>query len=146
MLKIASICLTISIGVVMTLFAAFTEAKPRRETADRSLSQLYRLHRLPAIGRCYRSRIIRPTSRFGGMPNKDDGTVVVFANGLQQVSYEFVPQASRSRPGDKVTSCVFALPANCAAGDTRGIYYRTHNWRTHGTWTLPDSQHECGGA
>lgn len=144
--KISSICLTISICVVLISFAAFTEVKSRGVASSLSLSQLYRLHRLPAIGNCYRSRITRVTSRFGGLPSKNDGTVVVFANGLQQVSYELVPQALRSRPGDKVTSCVVALPANCPPGDTRGIYYRTHNWRTHGTWTLPDSQHGCGGA
>jgi hypothetical protein len=144
MLKMASTC-------AMMMFAAVigpaTEAKLQRGSSDDlSLRQLYRMHRFPPAGKCYASRITRVTSRFGGPPTKEDGVVVFFANGLQQVSYELVPQVLRSRPGDKVTSCVSSLPAECPPNDTRGIYYRTHDWRTHENWTLPDSQHECGGA
>ena len=31
-------------------------------------------------------------------------------------------------------------------GDQRGRIYQARNLRTGGTWTLPDSQHSCGGA
>jgi hypothetical protein len=71
---------------------------------------------------------------------------VVFANGMLQVSYDIVRQVRRSRVGDRVTTCVVALPDRCPPGDDRGVIYRTHDWRTHESWTLPDSQHGFGGA
>lgn len=143
MLKVASLYATI---MTLAVIGTVTEAKHQRDASGLSLRQLYRLHRFPAVGTCFVSRITRVTSRFGGVPSKNDGTVVIFANGLQQVSYDLVPQVLRSRAADKVTSCVFSLPTNCPPGDTRGVYYRTYDWRTRENWTLSDSQHECGGA
>ena len=142
MLTRTLVCVTMLCG-----FAFQTAADAKQQFGSQlSLRQLYHLHRLPKVGTCYRSRITHVTSRFGGTPSRDDGTVVLFKSGLQQVSYGIVEAVLRSRPGDSVTSCVVSLPKDCPPGDTRGIYYRTHDWRTRESWTLPDSQHECGGA
>jgi hypothetical protein len=74
------------------------------------------------------------------------GSAVQFANDGYQVSYNEVPQILRSRPGDPVRICLFSLPQNCPPGDTRGRIYKTTNLRTRQSWTLPDSEHSCGGA
>jgi hypothetical protein len=143
MLKIGIIATALASAIVIGGVAV---GKGRWHAATLFPIELYRLHRFPPVGTCYVTTVKRVTSRFGGKPSRQDGTAVIFVNGLRQVSYEFVPEVTRSRPGDKVTSCVVSLPKNCPPGDMRGIYYRTHNWRTHKFWTLSDSQHECGGA
>ena len=51
-----------------------------------------------------------------------------------------------SRPGDVVRVCLVSIPRPCPPGDKRGRVYKTTNLRTHGEWTLPDSEHSCGGA
>jgi len=76
----------------------------------------------------------------------DPGTGVSFANGGAQVSYDQEPTIARSRIGDGVRMCLVKLPENCPPGDDRGKVYTTTNLRTGEAWTLPDSQHECGGA
>lgn len=81
-----------------------------------------------------------------GPPIRGSGSSVAFANGLYQVSYEQVPAADRSRRGDPVYICLVRLPTNCPPGDDRGRIYTTTNLRTLESWTLPDSQHSCGGA
>ena len=136
----------IFLTTLLVFVGSFAEGKHRSDTSGMSLREIYRLRRLPPSGACYASKITRITSRFGGPPSNEEGTVVSFENGLSQISYDLVPEILHSRVGDKVTSCVFSLPTNCPRGDTRGVYYRTHNWRTHENWTLPDSQHSCGGA
>jgi hypothetical protein len=45
-----------------------------------------------------------------------------------------------------VRICLVSLPQNCPPGDTRGRIYKTTNLRTRQSWTLPDSEHSCGGA
>jgi hypothetical protein len=101
----------------------------------------------PRIGSCYEARIASVGSRFEGLrPSKEDGTQVVFDNGVFQVDYGLVPEILRSRVGDKVTMCVIRLPNECPPGDYRGVVYRTRNWRTGEHWKLPNSQHNCGGA
>ena len=52
----------------------------------------------------------------------------------------------RPAPGDKVLMCLVAIPHDCPPGDDRGRVYTVTNMRTAATWTLPDSQHSCGGA
>ncbi len=52
----------------------------------------------------------------------------------------------RSRPGDPVRICLVSIPKHCPPGDNRGRTYKTTNLRTHRAWTLPDSEHMCGGA
>jgi hypothetical protein len=69
-----------------------------------------------------------------------------FAYGGHQVSYDEIPQISRSRHGDKVYVCLMKIPTNCPPGDDRGRIYTTTNLRTMESWTLPDSEHGCGGA
>ena len=81
-----------------------------------------------------------------GTPIAGSGSSVQFANGGYQVSYETVPAISRSRRGDRVRVCLVSIPQHCPPGDARGRIYATTNLRTHQTWTLPDSEHSCGGA
>ena len=50
------------------------------------------------------------------------------------------------RVGDPVTLCLVSIPRNCPPGDDRGKVYSAANWRTQERWSLPDSQHSCGGA
>jgi hypothetical protein len=74
------------------------------------------------------------------------GSAASFANGLYQVSYDQVRAVNASRRGDPVWICLMRLPQNCPPGDNRGRLYTTTNLRTEDSWTLPDSEHGCGGA
>ncbi len=76
----------------------------------------------------------------------DSGSAVVMTNGLYQVSYDEIPAVNESRRGDRVLVCLIKIPRNCPPGDNRGRLYTTTNLRTELSWTLPDSQHMCGGA
>jgi hypothetical protein len=102
------------------------------------------------IGQCSRTAISRIEQRLEGAstgrPIPGSGSAVRFANGGYQVSYDEIPQIMRSRPGDPVRICLVSLPKNCPPGDRRGRVYKTINLRTRGSWTLPDSEHSCGGA
>jgi hypothetical protein len=69
-----------------------------------------------------------------------------FAYGGHQVSYEEIPEITRSHKGDKVYVCLMLIPTGCPPGDERGRGYTTTNLRTMESWTLPDSEHGCGGA
>ena len=100
----------------------------------------------PKIGTCYQTTVKQVLGRLGGPPDGDNGSAVLYGNGLYQVSYELVPEIVRSRHGDRVTMCITDLPKNCPPGDFRGIVYKTHNGRTGEDWELPDSEHDCGGA
>jgi len=103
-------------------------------------------HGFPKLGSCYVSRISAVEGRLGGKPDSDSGSQVEFKNGVVQTSYDVVRAIVRSRVGDKVSMCVVKLPSHCPPNDFRGVVYRTHNWRTHEHWTLPNSEHDCGGA
>jgi hypothetical protein len=98
------------------------------------------------VGQCVNSRIVAVHARLEGDPNFESGVGVELANGIYGVSYESVPAVRRSRVGDRVRSCLVAIPRHCPPGDDRGRMYRTTNLRTRQSWTLPDSQHSCGGA
>jgi len=102
------------------------------------------------IGQCTGTTIKDVTTRLqDGTTNKPipgSGSAVDFANGGYQVSYDTIAAIAQSRPGDSVTTCLVSIPKGCPPGDNRGIVYKTTNQRTHGTWTLPDSEHSCGGA
>jgi hypothetical protein len=105
------------------------------------------------IGQCVNTTIMSITDRFGEkvLPSPstsgfDPGTAVRFANGGGQVSYEKETAIIRSRVGDHVRMCLRELPRDCPRGDNRGRIYNTKNLRTGEAWTLPDSQHSCGGA
>jgi hypothetical protein len=106
---------------------------------------------LPAgVGTCVLTRIARVEHRLQSGPNgpfvPDSGSAVRFINGGYQVSYEELDAVSHSRGGDPVYLCLMALPRDCPPGDTRGRIYTTTNLRTMQSWTMPDSEHACGGA
>jgi hypothetical protein len=71
---------------------------------------------------------------------------VSFANGGAQVSYDEESGITHSKRGDPVYLCLMKIPTGCPRGDDRGKIYTTTNLRTLGSWTLPDSEHSCGGA
>jgi hypothetical protein len=102
------------------------------------------------VGQCTNTTIKDVTTRLqDGATNKPipgSGSAVDFANGGYQVSYDTIATITQSRAGDPVTICLVSLPKGCPPGDKRGITYKTTNLRTHGSWTLPDSEHMCGGA
>ena len=104
------------------------------------------------VGQCVRTSIVNIADRFGEkllptIGNQfDPGTSVTFTNSGFQVSYDRIPEIYRSRVGDAVLMCLISLPQDCPPGDDRGRIYTTTNLRTQESWTLPDSQHSCGGA
>lgn len=102
------------------------------------------------VGQCTNTTIKDVTTRLQEgatyKPIPGSGSAVDFANGGYQVSYDTIAAIDQSRPGDPVTMCLVSVPKGCPPGDKRGITYKTTNLRTHGTWTLPDSEHMCGGA
>ena len=81
-----------------------------------------------------------------GRPVPNSGSVAVLANGIVTISYDQVPAVLESRPGDRAMVCLVRLPRHCPPGDDRGRIYTVTNLRTERSWTLPDSQHMCGGA
>jgi hypothetical protein len=106
---------------------------------------------LPArVGDCSTTTVKRVESRLmnseSGQMTPGSGSAIVFANGGYQVSYEQEAAVDRSRPGDPVRICLVSIPKDCPPGDNRGRVYKTTNLRTHGSWTLPDAEHMCGGA
>jgi hypothetical protein len=102
------------------------------------------------IGDCARTRISAIGHRLeDGVtrePVADSGSAVTFANRLSQVSYEELAEVHHSRRGDPVLICLVFIPRDCPRGDNRGKTYTTTNLRTVESWTLPDSEHSCGGA
>ena len=99
---------------------------------------------------CGGSIIGRVSDRFGGplgAPNSN-GSAVGFTNGGGNVSYSMVDAIKNSRVGDRVMVCLMFIPDpdKCPPRDTRGRVYTVTNLRTLESWTLPDSQHMCGGA
>ncbi|MGA8448470.1 MAG: hypothetical protein WB766_25270 [Roseiarcus sp.] len=102
------------------------------------------------IGQCAKTTVKQVEERLmdgaTNQPTPGSGSAIEFANGGYQVSYEQEPAVDRSRPGDPVTMCLVSVPRHCPPGDDRGRMYKTTNLRTRGSWTLPDAEHQCGGA
>lgn len=104
------------------------------------------------IGTCVATTIARIGTRFSDRlvkpqgDGRDEGTSVDLKNGVYGVSYAYVEAVARSRVGDRAITCLVALPKGCPKGDDRGKMFTTTNLRTLDSWTLPDSQHMCGGA
>lgn len=100
------------------------------------------------VGECAKTVIAQITSRFQEDINADpnDGSAVQFENGGVQISYEKEQALVDSRVGDPVMMCLVEIPQDCPPGDDRGRIYTTTNLRTGEAWSLPDSQHSCGGA
>ncbi len=102
------------------------------------------------VGHCALTRVTRVETRLVDgsthRPVPGSGSAVVFADGGYQVSYDTIAAIEASRAGDAVRVCLVSIPRDCPPGDDRGREYKTTNLRTHGSWTLPDSEHSCGGA
>lgn len=84
--------------------------------------------------------------RLEGDPDFKSGVTVFFKNGGVQISYDRIDAIVKSKKGDHVLICLVFIPDHCPPGDDRGKFYTTTNLRTLQSWTLPDSQHMCGGA
>lgn len=101
------------------------------------------------IGTCVFTHVKSVETRLqeaGGKPIPDSGSAINFVNGGYQVSYDQIPEVDSSQVGDRVMMCLAFVPSNCPVGDDRGKIYTTTNFRTGRSWTLPDSEHDCGGA
>ncbi|QEO17839.1 hypothetical protein [Acetobacter vaccinii] len=101
------------------------------------------------IGTCVFTHVKSVETRLqeaGGKPIPDSGSAISFVNGGYQVSYDQIPDVDSSQAGDKIMMCLASVPANCPAGDSRGKVYTTTNFRTGRSWTLSNSEHDCGGA
>lgn len=96
------------------------------------------------VGQCTTTTVVRVGTRLVNTPGS--GTAIQFANGVALVSYDTVSPAEASKPGDPVRMCLQSVPKHCPPGDERGKVYKVTNLRTRQSFTLPDSQHECGGA
>jgi hypothetical protein len=101
-------------------------------------------------GTCARTKVAAVEQRLRNGPNgpfvAGSGSAVRFANGGYQVAYAEIEAVRNSRTGDPVLICLIRIPRGCPAGDTRGRVYTTTNLRTLESWTMADSEHECGGA
>ena len=128
--------------LILALLLAVQPAQAQRRTAARPPAM--------RVGTCVRTAIREVSQRLEDgathRPMPDSGSAVAFANGLYQVSYDQVPAVNQSRRGDPVFVCLMRLPDHCPPGDVRGKLYTTTNLRTEESWTLPDSEHGCGGA
>jgi hypothetical protein len=102
------------------------------------------------VGTCVRTKIAAVEQRLRDGPNgpfiTGSGSAVRFANGGYQVAYAEIDAVQSSQPGDPVLICLVRIPQHCPAGDARGRIYTTTNLRTLESWTMPDSEHKCGGA
>lgn len=96
-----------------------------------------------AVLSCGGAIISSISGRLEGDPSS--GSAVVFNNGSLNISYDVIPAIQNSRVGDHVLMCLVFVPKNCPAGDTRGKEYTVTNLRSLESWTLPNSEHECGG-
>jgi hypothetical protein len=101
-------------------------------------------------GTCAWSKIKRVAHRLqedkDGPFVPDSGSAVDFANGGHQVWYQELDAVHHSRAGDQVMICLVSVPQHCPKGDNRGRMYTTTNLRTFESWTMPDAEHQCGGA
>jgi hypothetical protein len=101
-------------------------------------------------GTCAPTRIAAIEERLRDGPDgpfvAGSGSAVRFTNGGYQVSYTEIGAVRGSRAGDPVLVCLIRIPRGCPAGDARGRVYTTTNLRTLESWTMPDAEHECGGA
>lgn len=102
------------------------------------------------LGHCSNTSVAKVMTRLQDAVTKKpilgSGTSIQFTNGIYLVSYDMVPEAESSKPRDPVKLCLISIPKNCPPGDNRGKIYTATNLRTKKTFTLPDSQHSCGGA
>ncbi|MFI4975134.1 MAG: lysozyme inhibitor LprI family protein [Caulobacterales bacterium] len=95
-------------------------------------------------GACARTVLKAVETRLEDTPGS--GSVAEEANTGYQVSYDVVTAIEQSRPGDPLIQCLVSIPRNCPEDDARGKVYAVANLRTLKGWSLPDSEHSCGGA
>ena len=95
-------------------------------------------------GQCVDTAVKQVGFRLEGDP--DSGDSLAYTNGEIQTSYDRIPGAGQSRPGDRVRMCLTSVPKRCPKGDLRGRVYKVTNLRTGKTWSAPNSSHTCGGA
>jgi hypothetical protein len=105
------------------------------------------------VGDCVRTAVTNVGTRLEAPDEKGvmravpgSGSAISYANGIEGVSYDSVPGIDNSRVGDAIELCLASLPRNCPPGDSRGKTYTARNIRTGATWSVPDSEHMCGGA
>lgn len=96
------------------------------------------------VSECVQTKIAEFGFRLEGELNS--GSRIRYANDIYGVSYDIVSPIHRSRVGDVVLLCLVSVPDDCPEGDDRGKVYSAINLRTREGWSLPDSQHMCGGA
>lgn len=126
-------------GVIGAKAAAFADGMPLDQ--DQPLPR--------AVGDCAITHITDLSTRFGEPlqgADPDAGTAIGLTNGGWQVSYDMVYALYDAEVGDPVVMCLVSIPRDCPAGDDRGRIYYGLDARTGGAWSLPDSQHGCGGA
>lgn len=88
-------------------------------------------------------------ARLEGDNDFKTGAHVEFKNKGITIAYQedpSLPAIRNSKVGDHALMCLVFIPKNCPPGDDRGRIYTVTNLRTLESWTLPDSQHSCGGA
>lgn len=98
-----------------------------------------------AVGDCAETQVARVAPRLEGT-DFSTGVAVTFANGVNVVDYAQNAVAVAQSPGDAVTLCLVSIPENCPPGDDRGRVYSVQDHRQQQSYSLPDSQHMCGGA
>ena len=135
------------LGAIMHLFGIPVAAVGLSLGCTAALAQ----ERLPTTpGTCALTTITSTGARLvdgsTGRPIPGSGSAVNFANKGYQVSYGEELGIAHSQRGDRVYLCLMKVPKGCPPGDNRGRIYTTTNLRNMESWTLPDSEHSCGGA
>ncbi len=98
---------------------------------------------------CAITHIAELTTRFGDpLEGADSGAGVAlhFTNDGWEISYDMVDALYDAKVGDPVIVCLAWVPRDCPKDDTRGRVYYSLDARTGRAWSMPDSQHNCGGA
>ena len=102
------------------------------------------------VGRCVETVIAKLGQRLmdgrTGQDIQNSGDSIIYTDGIYGISYDQIPEIENAKVGDRVNLCLVSLPTNCPAGDDRGKRYSAENLRTKESWSLPDSEHMCGGA
>ncbi len=102
------------------------------------------------IGECVKTTILRIETRLidasTGQEIQGSGSAIEYGNGIYGVSYETVVEIENSKVGDQVNLCLVSIPEDCPPGDDRGKVYKAVNLQTGESWSIPDSEHFCGGA
>lgn len=111
----------------------------------------FQIGKIPTVeGQCLNTAISKIGTRLidgiTGENIEGSGSQVEYANGEHGTSYESVQSIENSKVGDTVNLCLVSIPKGCPIGDDRGYVYKATNVRTGEQWSLPNSEHGCGGA